>query len=46
MKMKLKMLIVLTATFCLTLTFGIIAACTVQEDFGDPAVDGYVITVK
>ena len=46
MKMKLKMLIVLTATFCLTLTFGIIAACTVQEDLGDPAVDGYVITVK
>lgn len=46
MKIKFKLLIVLVATFCMTLVCGIITACTEQENLGDPAVDGYVITVK
>ena len=49
MKTKFKLLIVLLATFCLSLTCGLVAACKETEDepvdYGDPAKDGYVITV-
>ncbi|MDE7168376.1 MAG: hypothetical protein K2O28_05980 [Clostridia bacterium] len=48
MKTKFKLLIVLLATFCLSLDCGLIAACKEPDntvDYGDPAKDGYIITV-
>ncbi len=53
MKTKLKLLLVLLATFCVTLTCAIIAACNPEDqgngpndiDYGDPATDGYQITL-
>ena len=49
MKTKFKLLIVLLATFCLSLACGLVAACKETEeepvDYGDPATDGYIITV-
>ncbi len=52
MKTKFKLLIVLLATFCLALACGLVAACEKidepgngPEDLGNPATDGYAITI-